>query len=152
MKIDFTVHGVPQPQGSAKAFIPKGWSSAVITSDNKTLKPWRQDVAALAGEAMQLANSGGHPSDGPVIVTCVFWFAKPRSTPRRVTHKITKPDVDKLVRGILDALTGIVFRDDAQVVECHAYKAFADAPGARIIVEDAVGCAAGVRSAAELEI
>lgn len=35
MRVSFTVLGTPQPQGSAKGFVPKGWTRAVITTDNK---------------------------------------------------------------------------------------------------------------------
>ena len=135
MTISFTVHGTPQPQGSAKAFIPKGWKRAVITSDNKKLKPWRQDVAAMASEQMQLSVMHGHPLECAVAVTCRFFFPKPKSTSKRITRKITKPDVDKLLRAALDSMTGIVFRDDAQVVESHIYKEFAQGPSAQFTVE-----------------
>jgi Holliday junction resolvase RusA-like endonuclease len=39
-------------------------------------------------------------------------------------HKTTKPDVDKLMRAVFDALSGVVFEDDAQVVEGSFKKAF----------------------------
>ncbi len=138
MRIDFTVAGVPQPQGSAKAFIPKGWNRAIITSDNKKLKPWRQEIAAMAQEAMKRVSDipNWHVTEGPVEVTCYFYFQKPKSTKKSVTQKITKPDIDKLLRGVLDALTGIVFRDDAQVVGVQCYKLFDDAPSCRIIVQE----------------
>ena len=131
MRIEFTVHGKPQPQGSAKAFIPKGWNRAIITSDNKTLKPWRQDVSAMALQAM-----AGQPMElGAVRVTVSFWWSKPKSTKKSVVHKITKPDIDKCLRSILDSLTGIAFKDDSQVVECHILKWFGDQEGARVTVE-----------------
>ncbi len=38
--VKFTVYGRPVPQGSTRSFIPKGWTRAVITTDNKKLKPW----------------------------------------------------------------------------------------------------------------
>ncbi len=141
MRIDFTVAGVPQPQGSAKAFIPKGWNRAVITSDNKKLRPWRQDVSMMAQEAMKKAPGvpNWHVTDKAVEVACYFYFQKPKSAGRKVTRKITKPDIDKLLRGVLDALTGIVFRDDAQVVGVQCYKLFDEAPSCRIIVQEADG-------------
>ena len=43
--------------------------------------------------------------------------------------------MDKCLRSILDSLTGIVFADDAQVVECHCFKRFGHLPGVSIIVE-----------------
>ncbi len=137
MRIDFTVAGVPQPQGSAKAFIPKGWKRAIITSDNAKLKPWRQEIAAMATRAIEESYSDTISLwAGAVEVACYFYFQKPKSASRKVTRKITKPDIDKLLRGVLDALTGIVFRDDAQVVGVQCYKMFDEAPSCRIIVQE----------------
>lgn len=132
MRVEFTVYGKPQPQGSAKAFIPKGWNRAIITSDNKTLKPWRQDVSAMAAQAM----IGGVMTENAVRVLISFFWLRPKSTKKSVAHKITKPDIDKCLRSILDSLTGIVFQDDSQVVECHIFKRFGQREGARVIVEE----------------
>ncbi len=120
MEIQFQVHGKPQPQGSSKAFIPKGWKRAIITSDNKTLKPWRQDVSQIAMEAM----SGQVATESPVQVRIWFQFLRPKSVKNTVLHKTTKPDIDKLQRSILDSMTGIVFRDDSQVVHLEGFKQF----------------------------
>ena len=120
MNLSFTVLGRPEPQGSTKAFMPKGWTRPVLTSDNKKLKPWRQDVSGKALEAMH----GKLTTEEAVEVRVRFYFAKPKSTPKRVVEKITKPDVDKLLRGILDSLTGIVFADDAQVTGVACEKLF----------------------------
>lgn len=130
MLIEFEVHGKPQPQGSAKAFIPKGWNRAVITSDNKTLKPWRQDVSQVALQAMR----GNPPAESPVRVSVIFRFARPKSVKASVAYKTTKPDVDKLLRSVLDSMTGIVFRDDSQVVMLVGQKEFAAAEGASVRV------------------
>ena len=84
MKLLFTVYGVPIPQGSMKAFTPKGWTRPILTSDNKKTKPWRQEVAGAALEAMQR-----------------YGFEKPQSTKKSVVAKTTKPDLDKLARSLL---------------------------------------------------
>jgi crossover junction endodeoxyribonuclease RusA len=120
MNLSFTVYGSPQPQGSTKAFIPKGWKRAIVTSDNKKLKPWRQDVAEIALDEM----AGREPSQDAVVMRIVFYFAKPKSASKRIAEKITKPDLDKLLRGILDSLTGIAFKDDAQVIQVQCAKEF----------------------------
>jgi crossover junction endodeoxyribonuclease RusA len=120
MRISLSVHGTPQPQGSAKAFIPKGWKRAIITSDNAKMKPWRQQISGMAAEAMQ----GQELAAGPVRIEVDFYFAKPKSAKKSLEHKITKPDIDKLARSVLDALSGIAFRDDSQVVELTFSKNF----------------------------
>jgi Holliday junction resolvase RusA-like endonuclease len=45
-----------------------------------------------------------------------------------------KPDATKLLRGLEDALTGVVWRDDAQVVEQAVTKRYAEREGARVVV------------------
>ena len=140
--VRFAVLGTPQPQGSAKAFIPKGWSRAIITSDNKKLKPWRQDAAQQALEAMD----GVKPVKCAVVVYVTFHFARPKSLPKRVVHKTTKSDVDKLARGILDSLTGTVFEDDSQVIALMATKQFGLPERAEVMVE----CVDEIQQASQL--
>ena len=41
-------------------------------------------------------------------------------------HHLQKPDTDKLIRAILDALTGIIYKDDSQVDAIHVTKKWAD--------------------------
>jgi crossover junction endodeoxyribonuclease RusA len=122
MIISFTVLGTPQSQGSVKAFIPKGWKRPVLTSDNPNLKSWRQGAASVAFAAMK--QHGFPVSMAAVEIDATFYFAKPKSTSKRILHKITKPDCDKLVRALLDALTGVVYADDSQVIGIVCRKRF----------------------------
>jgi len=122
-----TVRGIPQPQGSAKAFVVNG--RARITSDNPKVKPWRADVASNVADAM-LAAGWDEPKAGPIQVTAIFTMPKPASAPKRLRSWPTKrPDLDKLLRGLLDALTASgVWFDDAQVVNVAARKRYAGDP------------------------
>lgn len=132
--ISFIVYGEPIPQGSMRAFLPKGWKRPIVTADNKRTKPWRQDVKAAALEAVEKA---GVPLMGRAVavsVACHFYFARPKSAKKSVVHKTTKPDCDKLGRAILDSLTGVVFEDDSQVVSLSLVKDFAPRPHAQISV------------------
>ena len=115
----FEVFGQPQPQGSARAFVVKG--RAVVTSANPNLKDWRNLVSVAARESMQ----GLPPVEGAVEVEATFWLARPKSVKR--TLPTVKPDVDKLIRGCLDAMTSVVFADDAQVTRVAAQKRYCDA-------------------------
>ena len=62
--------------------------------------------------------------DLPIGLVATFYFEKPKSTPKRVVHKITKPDYDKLARSLSDALSGIVYKDDSQIVFGQQEKKF----------------------------
>ena len=122
MTLSFVAFGIPQPQGSAKAFMPKGGRFPIVTSDNKHLKGWRQLVAEAASAALR---GHGQMADGPVTVTATFYLPRPKSLGKKSKAHVTRPDVDKLARSIGDALTGVVFRDDAQIVGLHVQKCYA---------------------------
>ncbi|WP_257898915.1 RusA family crossover junction endodeoxyribonuclease [Rhodococcus qingshengii] len=52
---------------------------------------------------------------------------RPKSTPKRTTPPAVKrPDIDKISRAILDAITGVLIADDSQVVDLHATKRLAE--------------------------
>lgn len=125
--IRFTVVGVAQPKGSARAFVPKGWTRAVITSDNKSLRAWedviRAELQRVISEADRITLATLH--SGAVSLEVVFHLPKPKSTPRRVLAPAKKPDLSKLIRGAEDALSGVLFNDDAQIVEIRARKVYA---------------------------
>ena len=130
--IAFTVYGKPVPQGSSKAFYVKSLGRAVITSDNKKLRPWRQQVTETA-----MAQRGVAILEGPVELEAHFFFARPKSAKKRRGMTV-KPDVDKLVRGILDAIQGVIFRDDSQVVSVRATKHYDLQERCEIRVREAV--------------
>lgn len=134
MALEFTVFGKPQPQGSSRAFVTRG-GRAVVTSDNPNLKDWRQQVGMAAQAAPGYA---GALIEGPVRVSAAFHLSRPKSRPKREQQPDRKPDLDKLARALLDGITGVVIRDDAQVCRLEVTKLYADyetAPRADIRVE-----------------
>lgn len=132
----FAVPGIPVPQGSSRAFARGG--RVVVTSDNARLRPWRSTVTAAAAEAR-----GDAPAmAGPIRVRLGFTFPRPAGhfgkrglRPSAPVYPAVRPDLDKLVRAVLDALTesGCI-RDDAQVVTLFAGKRYGEAPGVSVIV------------------
>lgn len=124
--ISFKVYCHPEPQGSSKAFVIPGTNSASVTSSNKKLKPYRHTVTQIACETMAKENcempwAAKHV---PVALVLTFYFEKPPSVAKKRNECVVKPDIDKLCRSTLDALTGVLFRDDAQVVEVVARKQY----------------------------
>lgn len=132
--ISFFVAGIPQQQGSSRAFIPKRWKRAVITSDNPKLKGWREVVAGVAqvhrpNELWELG----------VAVSLIFSMPKPKCIAKKGTKLHTKrPDLDKLIRGVFDALTGIIWKDDSQVFDVNARKEYSDSPGVAVSIDGPV--------------
>lgn len=124
MKFSFTIFGLAQPQGSTRAFMPRGWTRPVITTDNSKLKPWRRELAQTAMVAMRECGAKMAARGVPISISLSFFFEKPKSERRAALHKVTKPDLNKLLRAVLDGLTGIAYADDSQVTECHVAKIF----------------------------
>lgn len=92
----------------------------VVTNDNPETAPWAGLVAWAAKQAMQ-----GRPSTSHPVMVCIeFYMPRPKSVKR--AEPTTKPDVDKLVRNCLDAMTWVVWDDDSQVVGIRAHKHYAD--------------------------
>lgn len=144
--VDFSVLGKPQPAGS-KRHVGKGR----IIDDNPHAADWKGAVGIAALDYLAgLTGATEHDEqplwlDGPLGLVCVFTFGRPKShfrsgrfagqlktgAPRAPT---VKPDTTKLVRAVEDALTGIVWRDDAQVIEQSACKRYGSPPGARVVI------------------
>lgn len=137
--IRFRVAGVPAPQGS-KTVARSGSGRSFVREDNPALAPWRNAVAAAAQDAM----GERPPIPGPVYLEAVFRFPRPlshfgtgrnadRLKPSAPDYVTTRPDLDKLLRALGDALAGIVFAADAYVVTVYAEKVYGS-PGADVFV------------------
>lgn len=142
MSVSFTVHGEPAPQGSKT--VATGAGQSWVREDNRKTGPWRNAVAAAALEAM----NGRAPIAGPVELDVVFVFARPKShyrtgryagqlRPSAPHYCAKQPDVDKLVRAVGDAITGVVVVDDAAIVELRARKHFGP-PAAHVTIRELV--------------
>jgi crossover junction endodeoxyribonuclease RusA len=127
-EIKFTAYVTPVPQGSMKGFVlPGKWGAkdrAILTTDNTKLKPYRGEVTR---EAMIALGKVGiaepfAAKHVPVSIVFDFYLQKPASIPKKRKYPSVKPDLSKLVRSTEDAMTGILYADDAQVVEFSVRK------------------------------
>lgn len=141
-----TVLGEPIPQGSTKAFarVIHGKPIANVVSDNPRLKGWRSVVAYTVAQALREPQNYGLFFNDAVSLTVTFYLPRPKAlqtkakAARDFAH-VKKPDLDKLVRATKDALTGVVWRDDAQVTDLLATKRYCaegDPTRAVIVVSD----------------
>lgn len=125
-RIEFTVYGKPEPQGS-KRLGRHGTRFVVLDDNDRTLKPWRRLVATHARVAARTHTAA--PFDGPVCLIVTFTMPRPPSAPRRRVWPTVKPDLSKLVRAVEDSLTeGGVWVDDARVVLTTACKRYVGDP------------------------
>lgn len=136
--------GEPRGKGRPRSRIIKaksGHSFVGVYTDAKT-----RSYEALLRDAAAQAVGANPLIDGPLIVWVTAKFSVPQSWSRRkkadalsgVVRPTGRPDVDNTVK-LLDALNGIVWRDDSQIVECFVSKHYSDRPSLRIKVETAGG-------------
>lgn len=149
MVITFHAAGKPEPAGSKKCFVMKikdrpGTSArdyrGIITDDNPEGDKWKKIVATQARQV-----HAGPPLEGPLQMDVTFTLQRPQghlgtgrnegtvkdSAPE---YPITRPDTTKLLRCLEDALTGIAYVDDGQIVAQHVFKVYGPNPGAEVSI------------------
>lgn len=159
--IRIVVAGKAEPAGSKTSFIPKsneliyklvaattpaqvkellGGLRANVVDANRNSSGWKEAVAWRAVEQYK-----GKPLHGPLDVEIVFVMPRLKShygTGRNAAllkdsaplYPAVRPDATKLWRGVEDALTGIVWIDDGQVVNQSIQKRYGDNPRVEIRV------------------
>jgi len=111
LTIAFKVEGKPIQQGSMRAF-----NNRIVHNKSADLMAWRSLVAQEAAKA------GCTPIEGAITITLKFRYERPKSVSRQ--QPTVPPDLDKQIRSILDALTGVAYVDDSQVVSIYATKEY----------------------------
>ena len=134
----FFVEGVPQTAGSKAAFPYRkkdGRLGVRVTADNKKTAAWSSHVSLIGKTTIP------EPFTGPVVLELAFMIVRPVSHYNKSGLKkssplqhVYKPDLTKMVRAVEDALTGIAWNDDSQVIEQKTSKQWADFSGVWITI------------------
>ena len=106
----------------------------VVAYEKKEMKAWRAECSKLIREAFESKKM----IKGPLKIGVTFYIAPPKyiSSKKKLREKLEaeeifcgkKPDIDNYLKALLDSMTGIVFKDDGQVVECSAKKLYSLEP------------------------
>jgi Holliday junction resolvase RusA-like endonuclease len=148
MKIQFFVPGDAKTSGSKRAFTNKKTGKLIVAPDNPKQKDWQ---AAVKWYAHKAANRM-IPLKNACVLTCVFYRNRPKghfrtvggSTSYLVKRRFqnvkpgTKPDGLKLCRAVEDAMSGVIYADDALICDHHVSKRYCNngqRPGVLITVE-----------------
>ena len=133
--LDFFVPGAAVAAGSKRAFPVRGRDGrdhvTVTDASGPKGREWRAAIRLAAAD--ELRRNGGALERGAVRLALWFLVRRPRGhtgkrglLPSAPTHPTTRPDVLKLARAVEDALTGVLWVDDAQVVDEELHKLYAD--------------------------
>lgn len=133
-EIRFVVPGIPAGQGSMKAVVSRSTRRVIAKHPPKTLA-FRAQVAHAAWLARRKAELYA-PWRGAAGVSLQVFLPRPKSAPKKRRLPTTKGlDLDKAIRLVGDAITGVVIVDDSQIVQWSATKLYDPAPRILVVVE-----------------
>ena len=149
----FYVHGIPKPAGSKTGFaLRKGGAftgRVAIVDACKGSRDWKTTVTQMVSDRLSKISKGRFPTMKPVSLSLTFFMQRPKAhlhgaskdfevRANAPTHHSTRPDTLKHARAVEDALTGILYHDDAQIVTELIQKRYLNTPGVNITIEEVV--------------
>jgi Holliday junction resolvase RusA-like endonuclease len=153
--VEFFVPGIPRPGGSKTATLIRRKGGEIVMKNGRPLittrddakgnAEWKQNVAFFARQ-----HYNADPQAVALRIRVVFVMPRPKYhygtgknagilKPDAPALHTVKPDGTKLMRSTEDALTGILWIDDAIIADQGARKVYGSKPGAFIVLERAVG-------------
>lgn len=136
-QIQFFVAMEPVAQGRPRFSAAGGFTKAYDPKKSRDAKSY---VKLAAAEAMGI----DPPMEGPLVLRIIVQRPLPKSSSQRKIREmlagmimpITKPDVSNYQKLVEDALNGIVWRDDSQIVDGRCLKIYSLKPGFKVIVSE----------------
>lgn len=122
-----------EPVGKGR---PRFWQGHAVTPP-KT-KAYEKEVARI------YKMYGGEMMSGPVRIAVTAWYRIPKSASKKLKHQMEigearptkKPDIDNVMKIIMDGLTGVAYEDDKQVVEFRIDKFYDYEPKVTVLIEE----------------
>lgn len=132
--IAFTIYGEPVAQGRPRFTTIAGHARAYDPPDSREYKKY---VKLMASQ-----NRPHKPIEGPVELKLLIYRPLLKSMSKKkkaealtgTLRPIKKPDVDNVAKGIMDAMTGIIWADDKQVVSLQVSKFYSEQPRVEVKV------------------
>ena len=136
-QVMFTVEGTPIGKGRPK-FARRGNFVSTYTP-TKT-----RDYETLIAEAAQKAMGSSEPLKTPVAAYIYITVPIPASYSKKrseaclsgLERPCKKPDADNILKAFFDAMNGIVYQDDSQIVSIHATKRYGTVGMVEVLVKE----------------
>lgn len=133
-RFELNIGGEPIAQGRPRFSTIKGFTRAF---DPKESRNFKQVLQAIAREKM----AGEPQMEGALCLYLKVHRVPPQSWPKYKRKRAiechegicSKPDLDNYVKIVLDALNGVLFKDDSAVVKICTSKRWAETPGMQIL-------------------
>lgn len=86
----------------------------------------------------------GFPAGVPLSISLIFGFKIPNSASKKTREKMIncdilpmkKPDVDNVLKAVMDALNGLAYDDDKQIVKVWVFKKYSEVPRTTILIQE----------------
>jgi Holliday junction resolvase RusA-like endonuclease len=127
--LTFSLPGNPQGKGRARAFRRGNHIGHYTPEDTRSYEGMIRDIA-------HREMNGRLPTTAPVRVTLTAVFDIPKSFSKKKRmlamgnniKPAKKPDIDNIIKAFVDAMNGVVFKDDCQIVMGEYAKVYGPAP------------------------
>ncbi|MBY9081035.1 RusA family crossover junction endodeoxyribonuclease [Paenibacillus sp. HN-1] len=133
--IQFTVFGEPVAQGRPKFSTAGGFTRAYDPKKSRDYKDYVRLAAQDYAPAALL--------DGPLGIAVIAYRPTPKSFSKKKAAAaergeilpVSKPDADNYLKGVKDALKGVIWKDDSQVVDAFVQKRYSAKPRIEIKIK-----------------
>ena len=133
----FDIEGNPIPKGRPRFRRTKTF---ITTYTPKKTLDFEDQVRKAAQDAMGKTDL----LETPIAVYLYFRLPIPQSYSKKRTEAclsgsekhIKRPDLDNLIKSVLDGMNGVVFKDDSQITSLHCTKVYSNVAGVNILVKE----------------
>lgn len=131
--IQFTIPGEPQGKARARTFYSVSRSRTVSVTPEKTVM-YENLIKQCAYNEM--TDAGDFWLSEPLSIRVVAYYGVPKSTTKSKRlamldgniRPTKKPDADNVLKVVVDALNGVLYKDDTQIVNAQVQKFYSDTP------------------------
>jgi Holliday junction resolvase RusA-like endonuclease len=133
--IDLTIYipGKAVAQGRPR-FARRG--PGVATYDAPASRDYKSWVRSCAMQAMTKQAGEIIPREVPLHIVLTVSVARPKSIPKNRLLPVVKPDLDNFLKTVQDALEGIVYQADQQIVSVRAVKKYSSSDSVEVRIMD----------------
>lgn len=137
--VTFIVYGIPVPKARPRFRRIGNFVSTYTAAKTKT---YEDSVREAARSAM----GSSEPLETPVSVYCYIRCPIPASYSKKrkqacldgIEKPTHRPDADNTFKSVSDAMNGIVYKDDSQIINIHITKVYAETPAVEVLVAEAL--------------
>ncbi|CAI6087210.1 hypothetical protein COHCIP112018_05392 [Cohnella sp. JJ-181] len=136
MIIQFIVLGEPVAQGRPRASTATGFVKFYDPAKSKDYKDYVRLAAAEHAPPKLL--------EGPLAIMLIAYRSIPKSFSKKKAaaaeagelYPVSKPDADNYLKGVKDALKGVMWVDDSQVVDAYVRKRYSAKPRIEVKIKE----------------